>query len=252
MGTPGGVPHGPDAGRLDSPESIRMMTLARLTCLWPGLPRLWFRGDWTGLLSAGGFAVIVNFLVITTLLWPEIAPAPLCAVGFGFAVLWWGVGLVFSLREWPQIMAATDDDPQEGLFIAAQTEYLKGNWIEAEAHLRKLLRRRPRDVESLLLMASIARRTDRCDEARIQLQDLARLEAAARWQTEIRCERELLRRLAEKRRLEQIEQQQAEAETTTTDDISEDPPHSHPSQNDDTNVNEEAPRDVPWHGRRAA
>ncbi len=230
-----------------------MMTLARLTCLWPGLPRLWFRGDWMGLLSAGGFAAIVNFLVITTLLWPEIAPVPLCAVGFGFALLWWGVGIVLSLREWPQIMAATEDDPYQGLFIAAQTEYLKGNWIEAEAHLRKLLRRRPRDVESLLLLAAIARRTDRFDQARAQLQNLARLEAAARWQTEIRCERELLRRLAEKRRLERIEEEQAETETTTTDDHSDDS-HSQPDQNDDTDVKEEeaAPPDVPWYGRRAA
>jgi hypothetical protein len=230
-----------------------MMTLARLTCLWPGLPRLWFRGDWTGLLSAGGFAAIVNFLVITTLLWPEIAPGPLCAVGCVFAVLWWGVGLVLSLREWPQIMAATDDDPYQGLFIAAQTEYVKGNWIVAEAHLRKLLRRRPRDVESLLLLAAIARRTDRFDEARAQLQNLARLEAAARWQTEIRCERELLRRLAEKRRLKKIEQEQVESETTTPDDVNDDPPHSHPSQNDDNDVKEAAaPPDVPWHDRRAA
>ncbi len=90
--------------------------------------------------------------------------------------------------------------------MAAQTEYLKGNWIEAEAILRKLLRRSPRDVEALLLLATMQRRTGRFDQARQQLQQMSRLDAAQPWHVEIRDQRELLRRKTEQQRLEEIEE----------------------------------------------
>lgn len=184
------------------------MTLKRLTCLWPGLARLWFRGEWTGLLAACLFAVVVNLLIAATLVWPEVAPASMRTAGIFAAALWWLIAGCLSLRELPQVAAATDGDPQQGLFVAAQSEYLKGNWIEAEAHLRKLLRRRPRDVEALLLLATLYRRTQRFDEARRQLQQMARLDAARPWQVEVRSERELLRRQLESRRLKEIEASQ--------------------------------------------
>ena len=181
-----------------------MMIVKRLTCLWPGLARLWFRGEWTGLLTACAFAALVNGLVAATLLWSEVAPDPLRWSAWLVASLWWIAAAVLTLRNLREIASATSGDPHQGLFVAAQREYLRGNWIEAEANLRKLLRRAPRDVESLLLLATIFRRTQRHDDARQQLQQLSRLDAARRWQTELRTERELLRRETEQQRLDRI------------------------------------------------
>jgi tetratricopeptide (TPR) repeat protein len=182
-----------------------MMTFYRLLCLWPGLARLWLRGEFRGLVAAVGFAGLINAVFISTLIWPEIAPLPLRSAAIVAAGLWWVIAAAMTLLELPEIVAATDGDPLRGLFVAAQAEYLKGNWIEAEASLRKLLRQNPRDAEAQLLWATLMRRTARLDKARQTLQDLSRLEAASLWQHEIRTERELVRRMTEQQRLSQAE-----------------------------------------------
>ena len=190
--------------------TIRMMNVNRLTCLWPGLARLWFRGEWSGLALACGFAALANALIAATLLWPEVAPSWVCVSGFALAVIWWSVSAVWSFRELSQLTSSTPDDPLKGLFVSAQTEYLRGNWIEVEAKLRKLLRRRPRDVEAQLLLATLKRRTGQLDEARQQLQQLSKRDASATWRLELRVERDLLRQATEDR-------QQQDSETDSSD-----------------------------------
>ena len=206
-----------------------MMTVQRLTCLWPGFARLWFRGEWIALLNACAFAGLLNGLIVTTLLWTEVAPVSLRLTGWGVAALWWLAGAGMSLRKLPDIAASNANDANQGLFVAAQNEYLKGNWIEAETYARRLLRRMPRDIESLLLLATIHRRTRRYDDARGELQQIARLDAADRWQVELRKEREMLRRESEREKIEQLGQtsspfdvspndkQQTTPETTDTE-----------------------------------
>ena len=197
------------------------MTAHQLFCLWPGLARLWLRGDFRSLLVAIGFAGLLNSLIAATLIWPEIAPHTLWSGGLAVAALWWMVAGLLAWRELPELLASTADDPFKGLFVAAQAEYLKGNWIEAEASLRKLLRQSPRDAEAQLLWATLMRRTARLDKARQSLQDLSRLDAASPWQHEIRTERELMRRMTEQQRLSQVEEvvaEPAEAETGVTSD----------------------------------
>ena len=200
------------------------MTVNRLTCLWPGLARLWFRGEWLGLLTACAYAALVNMLIVTTLLWTEVAPEYLRWAGWIVAIFWWLVAACLSLRDLPNLTSGEPHEVNQGLFAAAQTEYLKGNWIEAEACVRKLLRRAPRDVESLLLLATIQRRTRRHDEARVQLQQIARLDAANRWQVELRKERQMLRRETQR---EKVEQHQETASPFNTPTINPEEPDTH-------------------------
>ena len=205
-------------------RTIRMMTVKRLTCLWPGLTRLWFRGQWSALANACAFAALVNLLIVTTLLWTEVAPGSLRLTGWALVIIWWLGAAALSLREITQITASNAPDANQGLFVTAQTEYLKGNWIEAETCVRKMLRRGPRELEPALLLASILRRTKGNDEARLQLQEIARLDAASQWQVELRKERELLRREAQQEQAEQ--QQETESpfsESVTTGDRSQTP-----------------------------
>ena len=202
-----------------------MNYVVKLTTLWPGLPRLWHRGEWSALLTAGGFAVLLNWLLTTTLLWPEVAPVSVRMIGWLGLAVWWPIAVVAALRELPQTLAATDDDPQMGLFISAQAEYLKGNWIETEACLRRLLRRRPQDVEAQLLMAALLRRTRREDAARQQLQQLECFEAADRWRLELRIERQRLRQQTEKQKLEDIQHEENSGGVfDLTQPIADDPP----------------------------
>jgi hypothetical protein len=160
--------------------------------LWPGLPQLWLRGSWAGLAAASGFAVLVDFVLATTLVWTEIW------VPFQ-GVLWWcGVATVWAgsaawwmasgRRQCEPVVTA----PAGDLFPLALTEYLRGNFFEAERQVSAMLRTAPQDVEARLLRASILRRTGKRDEARRLLDVLGRSEAATKWQFEIERERERL------------------------------------------------------------
>ncbi len=46
-------------------------------------------------------------------------------------------------------------------FLAAQVDYLAGNWFEAEAKLLQILHEYPRDAESHLLLVGVLRHTRR-------------------------------------------------------------------------------------------
>ena len=95
------------------------------------------------------------------------------------------------------------------LFQEAQTEYLKGNWQEAEDLLRRLLRRNSADVNAHLMLATLFRRTRRLEECQAQLRRMERFEASLKWQPEIDREQYLLRRCASE--MESNEPDQASA-----------------------------------------
>lgn len=170
-------------------------------CLWPGLPQLWRRGDWSGLALALGFSLLLNLVLLTTLVWtelvsPSVEKATWLALG-GF----WLVSAVVSARHWrrsPQNPASATQD----LFPQATREYLRGNWFEVEAICHQLLGRNDRDVDTLLLLASMYRQARRWDEAQQRLEQLGKLTHAARWDWEI---------AAEWRRLAAGRQEKAEA-----------------------------------------
>jgi hypothetical protein len=65
------------------------------------------------------------------------------------------------------------DAVSDALLCDAQTEYLRGHWLEAE---------------SLLLRTSVYRRSGHVEKARQQLAELAQLPAARTWRHEIAAE----------------------------------------------------------------
>jgi thioredoxin-like negative regulator of GroEL len=90
--------------------------------------------------------------------------------------------------------ANNPDREADELFRQARDDYLRGNWYEAEETLVALLKRDPNDVDARLMLATLMRHTERYDDARGQLKQLQRLEAAGKWQLEIRREWEYLAR----------------------------------------------------------
>lgn len=169
-----------------------MESMHYLTCVWPGLPELWWRGRLSAFPVAAGFAIAVNFVLITRFLYPEWLPSGLTAMAFWVGIIAWGFLIVRSVRELPELVAprAISEAPDE--FPAAHTAYLRGDWSLAERHLNEVLAIEHRDPPALLMLAAVYRHTDRLESAELLMTEIGRLEAADSWFLEVSTERKRL------------------------------------------------------------
>ena len=168
---------------------------------WPGLPQLWTRGSWAGLLVAVGFTALLNVLLWTTLVFSEWLPLETQLIGYAVLTVIWLLARWQTRAERRANLAADDEQtPSDGstqdvpakrdvLFREAQGHYLRNDWVATEQLLLKLLKQDARDVESRLMLATLWRHQGRLAEARRQLDRVARLEAAEEWEHEIAAER---------------------------------------------------------------
>lgn len=164
-----------------------MVRMPWTTYLWPGLPHLWYGGLWSGLALATGFAILVNVLLLATFVWVELVdPRQLQWAWLATGGLWVGSAAVSA---WYGRGVPRRGKAAEAMFREALREYLQGSWFEAEQTLGRLLRLQPRDVEARLMLATLARRTGRYQEALEQLDRLELLEDASKWAREIAEER---------------------------------------------------------------
>jgi len=165
--------------------------------MWPGLPQLWRRGDWSALALALGFTLLLNLVLLTTFVWTELVVPSVSLIAWSVVAGFWLVSFVGFLRA--GVEPAHTGAAQEDLFPTAIAEYLKGNWYDVEQICQRLLRRNDHDVDAQLLLATTCRHGVRYDEAQRRLEHLATLDAAGKWAWEIRDEFERLhaaRRLA--------------------------------------------------------
>ncbi len=162
------------------------------TYLWPGLPQLWADGVWAGLALAVGFGVLFNLLLAASLVWDELVAPPQLRWGWGVAGGLWAVAVAISLRSRARRGPSRAVADGEVLFREALSEYLLGNWFEAEAILGRMLQASPTDAEARLLLATLLRHTRRIDAARDQLARLELLRSSQNWKLEIDAERRLL------------------------------------------------------------
>ncbi len=178
---------------------------------WPGLPQLWIRGSWAGLLVAVGFTVLANVLLLATLVFGEWLSTETRLIGTGvLAVVWLLARWQSRTERLADSIAATnattneeatdeeseveeaDERPpaeRDLMFRQAQGHYLSNDWVATEQVLLKLLKQDARDVESRLMLATLWRHQGRGAEALRQLDRVERLEAAENWQHEIAAER---------------------------------------------------------------
>ena len=158
------------------------------TYFWPGLPQLWCRGIWTGLVLAVGFGVLLDFVLLASCVWVELLSPFHVRLGWLAVGSLWGVSVMLSVVAGLSKSAPLANST-EGLFREALSEYLLGCWFEAEMTLGRLLRLAPSDVEGRLLLATIMRHAERYAEALEQLDRLERLRDAQKWSQEIAAER---------------------------------------------------------------
>ncbi len=178
------------------------MLSMRSMAWWPGLTNLWYRGEIYSLAIALLFAALFNIALLATLIWPEWPTVVCSAWSFpiGFALwfvrsLWvllsfvaiWTFGASFFSTS--MIRASLPSVECDNLLAVAQSDYLRGQYFEAEATLHRILSTGHEDVEAALLLASILRRTGRFRQALDCLERLERLDRARLWNSEIAAER---------------------------------------------------------------
>ncbi|MCU0959041.1 MAG: hypothetical protein MUF48_02955 [Pirellulaceae bacterium] len=163
-----------------------------LTCIWPGLPRLWRRGDARGLAVAVGFSALLNLAVWASLLRTDAAPRAWSLTVWAVLGVLWTTGCWREVRQRSWSGVAERARCEEDLFIRAQAEYLKGHWVESHDLLARLIESNPLDIEAQLLLASVHRRTKRIDLSCKQLRQVRGLQESGPWRFEIGRELALL------------------------------------------------------------
>lgn len=159
-----------------------------LTCLWPGLSELWWRGRLSGLSSAITFAVVLNTLLILRFIYPQWLAGFLVSLATWIAIAAWIFFIQRNIRELPELLAPRSVSEEPDRFAEASQAYLRGQWSDAEPLLLGMLAIEPRDPPSLLLLSGVYRHTDRLESARLLMDELCRLEIADGWTLEIDAE----------------------------------------------------------------
>ncbi len=162
------------------------------TTIWPGLPSLW-KGQFVGLSVAVIFSQLLIIAILSTLVWPDLLPTGAKAVVCFSVALFW---MAFAVPQIGSQMRRDSDLRENGdlkpLFRTAQTEYLQGNWFQAESLLNQLLKSHPEDGDARLLLATLFRRIGRTEDAAGQLELLEQFSVDQKWYWEVKEEKRLL------------------------------------------------------------
>ncbi|MEZ6106973.1 MAG: hypothetical protein R3B96_12860 [Pirellulaceae bacterium] len=162
--------------------------------LWPGLARLWFRGDVGALVEAVAFGALVDFWLVATFHWTAWIDPRFWWPATLLLTAWWIRGHWQSSR--PDVLRSSarqvDEQVQLERLQETQQAWLADQWNEAERLLKLMLIEDPRDALASLMLAKTYRYGDRLADAAQQLSRLAkRDEAAALW-PEIQAEQRLI------------------------------------------------------------
>jgi cytochrome c-type biogenesis protein CcmH/NrfG len=171
-----------------------MRVPSRITWLWPGLNRLWWRGEPAALAVAVAFAILLNLVIWASVDRSTTVPQAWVWVGWLVCLIFWGAGIWSAGRYDEKQTQRNAAQAQQDLLNRAQAEYLRGSWSEAQAILERQIRHNPDDVEAHLLLSSVFRRSGRVEQSRRRLEHASRLEGADRWRLEIQRERTFLDR----------------------------------------------------------
>lgn len=161
---------------------------------WPGWTKLWNEGDLRSLLLSLLFGIFLNLWIAATWSWPQ------WWTGQG----WWSCLAALAVAASASAFLAKDSLRSLALRQApaksadqwlqdAQESYLQANYPEAEASLHRIFAAGHQDIEAMLLMISVLRRTGRIAQAQFCIDRLRLLERAAPWMAELDQEQKKLR-----------------------------------------------------------
>ena len=157
--------------------------------MFPGYSGIVQYGHRSFLAMALGFAALVNAFLIANFYWTALLTTGQRNVLLA-ALL--GVWIVLMLADsyWKHRLAAAGKPaPHDETFRQTMGHYLRGDWFSAESQMLPYLKKYPKDIEMLLLQATMYRHTERYEESLLVLDKLQLLQDSRYWYTEIESER---------------------------------------------------------------
>lgn len=156
---------------------------------WPGFQGIARYGLWSQLGLAFLFAIMLDAFLLANFYWTGVLTVAQRNIILGLLFVIW-ITLLSLAKYRRKIFEATFtvDEKDESYRLALQ-HYLRGNWFETESLILPHLKKKPRDMEMLLLQATLYRHTKRYDEATAVLDRIASLDGANHWFLETELER---------------------------------------------------------------
>lgn len=180
-------------------EEISIQPKHYLTCLWPGMAELWWRGRVSALPAAVAFAAIVNSLLVARFIYSDWLSGGLVMLACWVVAAAWLVLTIRSIRELPLLLTPRQASDEPDPFPEAQVAFLRADYPEAEKLLNQTLAIEPRDPPALLLLSAIYRHTGRLHASELLLAEVRKLEVADHWELEFAAEHTRLQRDIEAR-----------------------------------------------------
>jgi len=160
--------------------------------MYPGYSGIVHYGHRAFLLIALGFALLVNAFLIVNFYWTALITTGqrnmFLAALFGAWVILTAIAAFWQHR----LNSEAKVEPLDETFRQTICHYLSGDWFAAEAQMLPHLKKYPKDVEMLLLQATMYRHTERYEEAMLVLDKLQLLQNSRNWYAEIETERALI------------------------------------------------------------
>ena len=160
--------------------------------MYPGYSGIVQYGHRAFLLIALGFALLADAFLIANFYWTALITTGqrnfFLAALFGAWILLTAIALFWQHR----INSEAKMEPLDETFRQTMCHYLRGDWFAAEAQVLPHLKKYPKDIEMLLLQATMYRHTERYEEAMLVLNKLQLLQDSRYWYAEIETERAMI------------------------------------------------------------
>jgi len=160
--------------------------------MYPGYSGIVQYGHRFFLVMALGFAFLLDAFFIANFYWTALITGSqrniLLVVLFGAWVV-----LMLAAAYWKhRLDIAAKPEQHDETFRQTICHYLRGDWFATESQILPHLKRYPKDIEMLLLQATMYRHTKRYEESLLVLDKLQLLQNSRYWYAEIETERSLV------------------------------------------------------------
>jgi hypothetical protein len=160
--------------------------------MYPGYSGIVQYGHRSFLLIALGFAMLVNVFLIVNFYWTALITTGqrnvFLAVLFGAWIFLTAFASLWKHR----LNSDAKMEPHDETFRQTVCHYLRGDWFAAESQVLPHLKKYPKDIEMLMLQATMYRHAKRYEEALQVLDKLRLLQDSRHWFAEIESERSLI------------------------------------------------------------
>lgn len=160
---------------------------------WPGYRGLAQYGLWSQLAVSLLFALFLDAFLVSCFFWTDVVSATRFKFLVPGLLMAWSLLMIVAGLGRKRFEALLAADEKDETFRKATVHYLRGNWFETESILIPALKKNPRDIEAMLLLATLYRHTKRYSEALVVLRQLEHFDGAGRWFLEIHEEHRLIR-----------------------------------------------------------